>query len=512
MIANEMLAKKPAIESTPVSVDSQPFEWRKRLNTFGFSFWYAHAYWWLPAAATLLIVRYGAGRPVLGWDEIATWDASTRSLSELVALAANIDVVFAPYYLFMHAWIEVFGDSEVALRAPSILTTVAAVALIAVLARRLFSPRVGLITGLLLAIVPGITRYGQEVRPYGFALMFGTLATLLLFRALDRSSWWRWAGYSLTVALLGLFQLMGLLLLLGHAAVVAERIWRVRNWKQAVRDRAALGWLIAAVMGVLPCLPLAYIALGQRSQLNWLPPMQWDSFQNLPNDLFWSPLIGWFILGLTLFAGALDGSAVRRLVFIAVLPVFGLYVAAFFTWLWVPRYVIYTLPIWCLLAAVAVATRRWRIAMVFALIATIGLPVHENLRKSTGHDQADYRVAMRVIDKNYRPGDGIVYERIVAWSVRPAVRYYLPSNRPRDVLAERSPLQMNSIYAEECRNPSLCLSGVPRVWVFLPHTFYSPLSQLSDSTADAIEDQYEVDQIWRLGNATVGLYVRESSA
>jgi len=412
----------------------------------------------------------------------------------------------------MHGWIEVFGDSEVALRAPSILSTVVAVGLTAVLARRLFSPRIGLIAGLLLAILPGITRYGQEVRPYGFALMFGTLATLLLFRALDRSSGWRWAGYSLTVALLGLFQLMGLLLLLGHAAVVTERVWRERGWKQSVSLRSpALRWLIAAVVSVLPCLPLAYIALGQRSQLFWLPPMKWDSFQNLPNDLFWSPLIGWFILGVALFAGALNRSAVRHLALIAVLPAVGLYVAAFFTPLWVPRYVFYTLPIWCLLAAIAVSARWWRVAVVFALVVAIGLPAHEYLRRTTGHDQADFRVAMQVIDGNYRPGDGMVYAPTSAWSIRSAVRYYLPENRPRDVLAVRSSLETNTLETEECSNPRPCLDGVPRIWVFRPANLDSPLDRFPTRVASAIEDQYEVDQVWRLGNATVGLYVRESS-
>src|SRR4051812_3006314 len=84
--------------------------------------------WWLlPGVLMLGVGVVGATRPVLSWDEIATADAARRSVPQIWHLAHHIDGVFAPYYLLMHLWTAVVGDSVLALRLPSILAMAAAV-------------------------------------------------------------------------------------------------------------------------------------------------------------------------------------------------------------------------------------------------------------------------------------------------------------------------------------------------------------------------------------------------
>ncbi|PZS11142.1 MAG: hypothetical protein DLM55_02480 [Acidimicrobiales bacterium] len=484
----------------------------------------SHAYWWLPTLITLLVLRFRAGRPVLGEDESITWDASIRSIRELKALASNTDAVIAPYYFFMHFWIRLFGDSEVALRAPSILAVAAAVGMAAMLARRLFSPKVGMLTGILLVLIPAITRYGQEARPYGFAILFGTGATLLLFCALDRPSWWRWFGYGLSIMLLGLFQLLGLLLLLGHATALAFRFWEENRGRSIIRDsdinwRPYLCWMLATIGGLLPIIPVALAGFTQqKSQLWWIPPMKWDAFQNLPNDLFWSPAIGWSLVGIVLFflAGnsfsfyGYNRTKVYQLGAIAIMPSVSLYIMSFVSPSWVPRYVIYTVIPWCLLAAAAAATTRWRTIVVFVLVAIIGIPTYSYLRLPISHDQPDYRAAMRVISENYRAGDTMVYEPREAWKVRPEVRYYLRKDRPRDVLAVSSSKQNNSFHTYECQKPRSCLRGISRVWVFRPSKHDSALDDYVDLTPETLRQDYFVDKTWHPGTSTVALYVRKA--
>ena len=117
----------------------------------------------LPALLMLLVGRVGLRRPSVGWDENATWLASRRTAGQIVELATHFDGVISPYYLFMHFWTAVFGDSELALRAPSLIAVALGVGVSAELGRRLFGPAVGLLCGLLLVTVPQLSRYAQDL-------------------------------------------------------------------------------------------------------------------------------------------------------------------------------------------------------------------------------------------------------------------------------------------------------------------------------------------------------------
>src|SRR4051812_35773557 len=98
---------------------------------------------WLPAAGPGLLMLalglLGSTRSVLSWDEIATADVAHRSVGQIWNLAHHLDAVFSPYYLAMHGWTRLFGDSVLSLRLPSILAMAAAAAVTGELGRRLLS-------------------------------------------------------------------------------------------------------------------------------------------------------------------------------------------------------------------------------------------------------------------------------------------------------------------------------------------------------------------------------------
>ncbi|MBM0279629.1 glycosyltransferase family 39 protein, partial [Micromonospora tarensis] len=142
--------------------------------------------WLLPALLTLTVTVTGLGSAQLWRDELATWSAATRSPADLARLAGTIDAATGPYYLLMHGWTTVAGDSTMALRLPAVLAMTVAAGLLAVLGGRLVSRRGGLFAGLLFAVLPGTSRYGQEARPYALATMLAILATVLLVTALRR--------------------------------------------------------------------------------------------------------------------------------------------------------------------------------------------------------------------------------------------------------------------------------------------------------------------------------------
>ncbi|MEV4832329.1 glycosyltransferase family 39 protein [Micromonospora sp. NPDC049257] len=182
--------------------------------------WTGALVWAVPLLVTLAAGCYRISQAQPWRDELATWSAATRGVGDVFRLTRTVDAATGAYYLLVHGWTGVFGDSVAALRLPSVLAMAGAAGFTAVLGRRLFGARAGLVAGLLFAVLPGTSRYAQEARPYALVTFFAVLATVLLARALDGPGWQRWSCYAAAVAGLGLAHLLALGLLAAHAVVV----------------------------------------------------------------------------------------------------------------------------------------------------------------------------------------------------------------------------------------------------------------------------------------------------
>jgi mannosyltransferase len=177
----------------------------------------------IPIAGELLLGGYRIAGPSLWRDEAATISGSNRPAGAIWDLTSHQDAVHGLYYLLIHAVIAVGGTSETALRLPSLIAMALAAGLTAELGRRLARKTglpapgaIGLLAGLLLAVVPLTTRYAQEARPYALTTLFAVAATYLLVRAVEDHRWPWWAGYAVAVVLTGLFNLFALLLVVAH--------------------------------------------------------------------------------------------------------------------------------------------------------------------------------------------------------------------------------------------------------------------------------------------------------
>ena len=213
----------------------------------------------VPALVTLVVGAWDLGTPSYWRDEAATLDAVARSVPALLRMLADVDAVHGAYYLVMWPIVHAFGTTEIVLRLPSLLAMTAAAAGAAALGRRLHSPRAGLLAGLVFAVLPQVSRYGQEGRSYAFVLACAVLASHLLVRAVSEPSRRRFLGYGAAIAVLGLFNLFGLLLLVAHG------VFLLAGHRSLVRR-----WLAAAAAAGLPALPVAALAWQQRDELGWL--------------------------------------------------------------------------------------------------------------------------------------------------------------------------------------------------------------------------------------------------
>ena len=415
-------------------------------------------------AAVLTAWRYDA-KPL--WrDEVYTLTTSSRGLGEMFQLLAERDAGLVGFYTLMHGWLQL--DSSTAwLRLLSALATVAAVGLGAALGRRVGGAAVGLLSGLLLAVVPAVVTHGQEPRPYPLVLVSTTATALLLLRSTEAPSRWRWVALSGVAVLPGvLHPLVGL----PAAGALFLAAWALPA--RASRRAVVLAGLPAALLGT------ALVAVGFLQQVESPPaPATPEEFFT-----FWR-IVGWGVpSGLVVFALAVVGARVllpRReavlLIGWAVVPVLAVTALGLSGSYFNARYASAAVPAIAVLAAAGIvhlrrAVPRWGAVaapLAAAAVLVAGL-VGAGEYRSKAHDFDDPVGAARALVVGAEPGDAVVYVGPVA---RPLVRGYLPSEdlggRLDDALLVAEPEDSVTLGGRELpgREKEAALAPYRRVWV-----------------------------------------------
>ncbi len=458
----------------------------------------------VPAALPSLLAAIGLGRPGLWTDELATWGMATTPWSQFWPVLRYVDAVLAPYYVFMHAWVDVFGDSDIALRTPSMLAVTAAAGLVGAIGNRLAGRSAGMLAGVLFALLVSTGRFAAESRPYALTVLAACLATWLLLRAWDRSTAGRWAAYGLAVALLGWLHLVAILLLAGHA-------YAVLAW------RRALWWRFGLAAGLATTTTLAILMYGidQRHQVAYIPPVGPGTAVSYSEVLFGGAAIAILLVVLGLFGLPLRYPSA---VFVAwaVVPTVALVVLSEALPMFLPRYLIYTTPGWALLGGVTLARLRpaWAIGAL-AVLAVLAGPAYLQMRGPGGHSQ-DTRAPAQIIGQEVQVGDGVIYaddESIGSWTARDAIAHYLPAEyRPRDLLALHAPRTGGMLLATECPDVEACLNDTQRIWVIRAADLADPLTGIGPSKEDLLRTHYRVDRVWDPTGLTVALLERNQKS
>ncbi|MER7566413.1 glycosyltransferase family 39 protein [Streptomyces sp. NPDC097941] len=477
----------------------------------------------VPTALALALILRGIGDRQLWRDEHATWWAATLSFHDLSLLIRSIDVVFTPYYVLMHLWIALAGDSPTAMRIPGAVAMAASAGLLALLGRRLFTTQVGLLAGLAFAVVPVTTRYGQEIRPYAFAVAAVLLSTLLLARALDRPSFKVWVAYTLSVPLIGWSHLASMAVLGAHLVMILIA--------RRAGDRI-VGWAYAAActLGMCFVIPMAVSGSGQSGQIAWNNPVLKDLI-DFPKNLFGSWAVAVPVMALGALGLFFAGRRALPLAVWIVLPPVATYATAEQLHLFLPRYLLFTAPAWVLLAAVAVvriagpvagakagtgaAARRglgWvLVAAAVAGIAFQSLPgIRETRQNALG--EPDFRGAAQLIQAGQKKGDGIVFSGVM--SERRAMDYELrdDAGRPRDSLMYRTPQELGSFGALECPDSARCLAKADRLWLVSTTLDGQPFSGMPKTTATVIQKSFKVVRTKKLNYLQLVLLERTRAA
>jgi mannosyltransferase len=197
-------------------------------------------------------------------DEGNSARIAERTLDLIVEGAAG-DIHPPGYYLLLHYWRALFGQSEFALRSLSVAAGLALVVLTYLLGHCLFGKTAGLIAAFLGAISPFAIYYSQEARMYAFLAALAAASTLANCRLWisDRRSWLvTLVAYVFTCAA-GLYTHYAFsFILLAHNLFFLLR-WLAADRRSPLRYRCAAAWFAAQVAVLLLFFPWAPTALRQ---------------------------------------------------------------------------------------------------------------------------------------------------------------------------------------------------------------------------------------------------------
>jgi mannosyltransferase len=478
----------------------------------------------VPGAATLVITLWGITGASYWRDEAATMSAAQRPLGNLLRTLGNIDAVHGAYYLLIWVMVKLGGTGELVTRLPSAVAMAVAAVAVAALGGRLVSPRAGLAAGLVFAVLPPVSLYGQDARSYAISVALAAIASYLLVRAMEAGGSggrYRWmTGYAACVAALGIVDVFGLLLIVAHAVTVGLRCLRLSDSGAAASGGVASGaddarslagsWLAAAVAGTALASPVLAFAFVQRATHPFLSPPSLGAVRGL-HDLIGPAtmadavvlaiacaIVVSALLGRKRLRASWPGSLPALCLPWLILPPAILLIGSLVTPLYTFRYVLLCIPAIALLAGAGLAALGW-VAGTAALvvIALLGLPQQRQVRGPDGHGD-NVRQADRIVAGHMRPGDAVL--EFKAENFAQAYPYGIRKLTP--VALARTPISSATLTGTFLPDPAVRerLTHVSRVWV-VEYGHPTPLVILSGL-------HFRLVHAWRTSDIWLYLYAQ----
>jgi mannosyltransferase len=504
----------------------------------------------VPAVTAFVVGGYELGGPSLWRDEAYTKDAIGRSASQLFAMLGNMDAVHGAYYLLMHVIAAVIGTSAVALRFPSLCAMVIAAGFTAAIGRRtaaLAQPRTA---ALAQPAGPGTGRRASIPALTGLlsGLVFATAPLLLRAYPDGRRRWW--SAYAAAVALTGLFNLFGLLIMVAHgvtllltdASAQAGASGQAGTERQAARGRWAgrlpLRWLAACAAALIVLGPLLRVAYREQKQIAWLSAPDVSTIKKLFTDFAGSkallvPVVLLVLAGIAVACLADDWRPLNPVAVALpwlVVPPFALIAWSYDKPVYVERYVEFCLPALAILVGAGLAgiyrlgaaatVRRprlgWLPAAVTALVM-LGLAVMlvapQRAIRQTAARPDNLRLASAIVAAHEQPGDVVFY---IPYTMQVlGTGYPAPFAKLRNIALASSGVASATLTGVEVSSPAALKSrftDVRRVWVVTGasnYKFPAPMTPVDKEKMALIAgDGLHILHRWQAGEVMLTLYGR----
>jgi len=341
--------------------------------------------------------------------------------------------------------------SDFAMRLPAAIFGIAAVPMLYLLSRRLFSPQVALVAAAALAVSPLHLEYSQEARPYAIFVFFYLTMLYTLSRALEHNRWRNWLLFLLATALMLLARAFGPVIVLATTClttmlIYSRQLYHSLGGRSLLRQPAARMACCVVLLGLFYAPVFAYMLRYEQrrafSTLLGTPPNRSGAPIGLTLDLLTrnadvlattarQSLEGWWPIKVTAIAVGLAWLMLRlarqtgpqRTICLAMVLAGPAYLLAYSAFVGIEaaeRYFLFIGPLCCLLLAVGLIeatprltrlasrgttlNRLWIVACLALVLATGG---RTSLWLLQRYSKPDWRGCAEFLEDRLRPDDAV---------------------------------------------------------------------------------------------------------
>jgi 4-amino-4-deoxy-L-arabinose transferase-like glycosyltransferase len=397
---------------------------------------------------------WGIGRESFWYDEAETARLSDHCVAEV--LEDNAKDVHPPlYYLGLHFWRAALGDSDVRIRAYSLVWSLVGVFAVLLLGSSIGGWRVGTIALLLAAVNPLDVYYAQEARNYAQGAALCTLSSWCLWQwmaataaARERTRRFAIVGYCMFASAALYTHYLSVMILVAQGLFVGIRFGRRRSWRTLA---IYAGSALSVTLLFLPwyILVLHFRPTFYHPDLAWIQVPRFSDYYTIlgreflvsrvwsSNHAWWHPgmavslpiigICGWCALRCSTIGAAPSTLSLRMgigyLAWLLACPVLlaALAVAVYHPIYYRSRFALFVLPPFLVLAAIGCVTLRRRAAIALGVALLAGIMLNNTWRQYERIEKGNWRGFAEVWRKKGPPGHAAFF-----WDgIQAAAEYYL---------------------------------------------------------------------------------------
>jgi hypothetical protein len=448
----------------------------------------------------LRVVRYADNRSFWLDEAMLGLNLVDRSLGEL---RSTLDYVQSAPYGFLvgqKAVIAVLGDSELALRLLPLVSSLAALVVFALIARRLLEPAAAALAVALMVFGEPFLYQSSEAKPYSTDVLVALVIVWLALRvettAPRRRYLTRLLAFAGVSAVAVWFSVPAVFVLVAAVASLLVRVGLERRFDRLAGLLAAGGVLAGVFLASYSQSASSISTVNARvfsgapslgTEITTTTRLAWYAFSD-PGG-FWDPIrlvaVGCLAVGLVAFAV----KSFDRAVLLAGPPALAVVAAFLSKYPLGGRFSLFFAPLVFVLVAggafVIWQRWRWRVALAVPIVlALVGPQVVQSARHVADPPRReDVRPLLHVLGRDWRQGDRLFVYRdaqfALRWyaecrdcGVRPLPFRLEPSPNGSDALASSLPTVViggETVTRREILGAVQGVEGQPRVWFLFSH-------------------------------------------
>ncbi|WP_232686903.1 glycosyltransferase [Halobacterium zhouii] len=484
------------------------------------------------------VVFVGVGLRIYGLTDWSLYGDELYSVTSRAALPVR-ELLMVPlpldshpplYYLLLHYWMDLFGNSVASIRSMSVLLGAGAILIMYALGTELYDSRTGLLAAFLLAISTFHIHYSRVARMYSLFVLLA-LASWYGFTRLRTRSTSASVVYVVSTALLVYTHVFGLFVVAAqYVYVLLSETNAGLDWRRWAGVQAAVGVLTAPWVARLTFHVWALLTgVREGGIISWVPPPRigivtntvlryvgWPHNFPLLVESGWSRLVAAVLVVVYVVCAVLavatytddrewqfaDISAVGQLSVLLAVPIVVPFLVSYLvTPVYFPRFTIpASLALFLLVAAgiTNISARKHQIAVLVVIVACSGVLVGQYHTTST---EADWAASGECLTEGTEPGDLVLYQTF--WTQN-YVEYYQqsPGVTKRGVLSPDEPTA-NREYALNLTQVRAAAADHDQVWLFQyqPSAANRLLSTLRETHSITLVRDYGPMYVYRLERA-----------